>query len=134
MKKSIMITTASHPAAAAAALAIHTLPQEFEASADKIKEEAKRQLDELNASYKERHRAAWNDLEQAMGLDPETNHSLCAEHLEEHGVAFLSEAEDEPMQMGGPGGLNIGEMIAKALGGKMVAGDGDSGVVEVPLN
>jgi hypothetical protein len=131
-----MVTADSNPTAFAAIQSLDVQPAEFDARATEIKDRATAELSALRDEFQAKHKAAWGTIEQALGLEPERNHSVCTQHLGDHGVAFVRDADEDDNDDGPgiklPGGL--GRMIAAALGGNVVSEDGNGGVIEVPIN
>lgn len=132
----VMVTAESNPTAFAAIQALDAHPAEFERLAEEIKNRATAELSALRDQFQVKHKAAWDTIEQALGLDKDRNHSVCTQHVEHHGVAFVRDADEDESDDGPgiklPGGL--GRMIAAALGGNVVSEDGNGGVIEVPIN
>lgn len=132
----VMVTAESNPTAFAAIQALNTHPAEFEAAAEQIKQRATAELATLRDEYQAKHKAAWGTIEEALGLDKDRNHSVCTQHVDAHGVAFVRDADEDDDNDGPginlPGGL--GRLLARALGGNVVSEDDNGGVIEVPLN
>jgi hypothetical protein len=126
---SLMLSEATHPETVAIARRIAQLPDAHEQALKAIKERVKAEIAALNKEFQAKHDAAWTEFQAALGIDPEFNYQLCADHLETHGVVFVTEAEADERRM--PNGTDIGSLIAKALGGRMVSGNDDGGVIEV---
>jgi hypothetical protein len=148
----VMVTAESSPAAFAAIQSLDVQSAEFEARANEIKERATAELSALRDEVQAKHKAAWGTIEEALGLDKDRSHSVCTQHVDAHGIAFVRDAEDDdsddsddapggglPAGLGlgglpaGPG-LGLGLLLARALGGNVVSEDDNGGVIEVPLN
>lgn len=138
----IMVTADSNPTAFAAIQSLDGQPAEFEQRAEEIKRQATEALSALRDEFQAKHKAAWQTIEEALGLDRERNHSVCTQHVVDHGVAFVRNADEDeddddvpgPLKAlmgGGSGGL--GAMIAKALGGRVVQEGPSGGVIEVKV-
>lgn len=128
-KINIMLTEAQRPIAMAIVRRIAALPEAHQARAEAIKEEARRQLGELDEEFKALHEATWAELQADMGLDPELNYTVCTDHLDPHGVVFLYEAEEDPSTDQLP--ANLGAMIAQAVGGRIVSENDGGGVIRI---
>lgn len=133
----LMMTADSHPQALAIARVISSMPEEHERRANEVRERAKAELEALDKEFQARHEQEWGALQDALGLDHEPNYSLCTEHLDVHGVAFITEREEQSKRSM-PGGIDIGRMIAEALGrndtdARIISEDDNGSVIEVKM-
>lgn len=137
----VMVTADNNPTAFAAIQSLNAQPAAFEERAEEIKKRATAELTALRDEFQAKHKAAWQTIETALGLDPERNHSVCTQHVEDHGIAFVRDTDEDddddvpgPLKAlmgGGAGGL--GAMIANALGGRVVQEGPNGGVIEVKV-
>lgn len=129
-KVAIMLAGPAHATSLEIARRISSLPELHEQRAEEIKERARAELQALDKEFSALHEAEWNALQIGLGLDPDINYSLCTDHLDNHGVAFVTEQEPESgPEM--PSGLDIGGMIAQALGGHVIADGANGGVIAI---
>ena len=134
----IMVTADSNPTAFAAIQSLDAQPGEFEKRAEEIKRQATEALNALRDEMQAKHKAAWQTIEEALGLDRERNHSVCTQHVADHGVAFVRDADEDDSDDDLPAPLRalkggLGAMLANALGGRVVSEDANGGVIEVKV-
>lgn len=132
----VMVTAENNPTAFAAIQALDAHPAEFKRQCEEIKTRATAELSVLRDQFQAKHKAAWDTIEQALGLDKDNNHSVCTQHLEHHGVAFVRDADEDDSDDAAGDGLpaGLGRLIARALGGDVAAEDDNGVVIEVPHN
>ena len=133
----LMITEGTHPSAVAIARLIAAMPEEHERRVNEVKEAAKAQLAELDKEFQKRHDENWTALQNELGLANDPNYSLCTDHMDAHGVVFITE-QRETNRRSMPGGIDIGRMIAEALGrngtdARVISEDDSGGVIEVKI-
>lgn len=125
----IMASVDTHSTLIEIARRISSMPAEHERRAEEIKERVRAEMQALDKEFQELNNTAWDQLQDELGLDKDLNYTLCTDHLDQHGVVFVTEQEPEESDL--PSGLDIGNIIAKALGGRMIAGSENGGVIEV---